>query len=76
MHSREIDFLDFIKNNVKVIWYELDENDKDNENEAFIRINTNKIKLTQADLVKAEFLRKDKQRDSNIHLRTSRKRME
>ena len=67
LHSREIDFLDFIKNNVKVIWYELDENDKDNENEAFIRINTNKIKLTQADLVKAEFLRKDKQRDSNIH---------
>ena len=30
----------------------------DNENEAFIRINTNNIKLTQADLVKAEFLRK------------------
>lgn len=53
---------DFIKNNVKILWYELDDEDKDNENETFIRINTNKIKLTQADLVKAEFLRKDKGR--------------
>lgn len=59
-------FFEFIENNVKIIWYELDSQDKDNENEAFIRINTNKIKLTQADLVKAEFLRKDKQRNSNM----------
>lgn len=56
-------YLNFIRNNVKIIWYELNEKDKEDENEAFIRINTNKIALTQADLVKAEFLREDKFND-------------
>lgn len=57
------DFREFIINNVKILWYELDSNDGEDENDTFIRINTNKISLTQADLVKAEFLRKDKERN-------------
>lgn len=56
LENKKREFWDFIKKQVKVIWYELENGD--NENEAFIRINTNNIKLTQADLVKAEFLRK------------------
>ena len=56
LENKKREFWNFIKKQVKVIWYELENGD--NENEAFIRINTNNIKLTQADLVKAEFLRK------------------
>lgn len=57
------DFLKFIKSNIKLLWYELEDED---ENRVFFRINTNKIKLTQGDLVKAEFLRQDLDR-KNMH---------
>lgn len=68
LKDKKLEFLRFIKEKVKVIWYELEDTNKENENETFIRINTNKIKLTQADLVKAEFLRKDKKREETKNL--------
>ncbi|WP_158653902.1 GmrSD restriction endonuclease domain-containing protein [Helicobacter cetorum] len=39
---------------MRIIWYELDNDDK--EQELFVRINTNKIPLTNAELIKALFL--------------------
>lgn len=43
-----------IANNVRVIWYEIDENES--EIEVFTRINSGKIPLTNAELIKALFL--------------------
>ncbi len=63
--EREIDFFNTlikinlrddkdIANNVRVIWYEIPESD--NEIEVFTRINSGKIPLTNAELIKALFL--------------------
>lgn len=67
VHSkRKVDFLNTllknnknkdnkdIANNVRVIWYEIDENES--EIEVFTRINSGKIPLTNAELIKALFL--------------------
>ena len=43
-----------ISNNVRIIWYEIEENE--NEIEVFTRINSGKIPLTNAELIKALFL--------------------
>lgn len=43
-----------IANNVRVIWYEIDENES--EIEVFTRINSGQIPLTNAELIKALFL--------------------
>ncbi len=52
-------------NNVRVIWYEIDENES--EIEVFTRINSGKIPLTNAELIKALFLNSknfnDKEKD-------------
>lgn len=50
---------DYIKNNVLIMWYELPSNSK-NEIKTFLKINSGKIELTQADLIKALFISKDK----------------
>ncbi len=46
-------------NNVKVIWYEVDSTSTLEQIEIFTRINTGKIPLTNAELVKALLLRED-----------------
>ncbi len=46
-------------NNVKVIWYEVDSTSTLDQIEIFTRINTGKIPLTNAELVKALLLRED-----------------
>ena len=45
-----------ITNAVKIIWYELDENE--NPNEMFSNINANRIRLTDSELIKAHLLHK------------------
>lgn len=45
-----------IKEKCHVIWYELDENNKNDDHEIFDRLNTGKIPLTNAELIKAMFL--------------------
>lgn len=60
---------DFVGKNVKVIWYEI--NDKDSI-EVFTRINMGKIPLTNSELIKALFLRKNNfnlENDEYIYLR-------
>lgn len=52
------EFFDFIRTKVTVMWYELEKEDDDKK--AFLRVNTGKIKLTTADLIKAELLKEDK----------------
>ncbi|AFI04957.1 DUF262 domain-containing protein [Helicobacter cetorum] len=56
-----------IANNVRIIWYELDNNDK--EQELFVRINTNKIPLTNAELIKALFLHAKNFKNTDSHER-------
>lgn len=47
----------YICKNVFVMWYELDK--EEDEKKVFLRVNSGKIKLTAADLIKAEFLKND-----------------
>lgn len=76
--SREINFFntlttsDLVKekdiaNNVRVIWYEIDE--KENEIEVFTRINSGKIPLTNAELIKALFLNSKNFEDNEKSIR-------
>lgn len=54
--------------NTKIIWYEIDENE--DEINSFIRINSGKIPLTNAELIKALFLQKrnfTQESDMTIH---------
>ncbi len=46
------------KPSVKVIWYEISENDSTNVYDVFTRLNIGKIPLTNAELIKALFLKK------------------
>lgn len=55
------EFENCIKEKCHVIWYELDENNKNDDHEIFDRLNTGKIPLTNAELIKAMFLQ-----DSNF----------
>ena len=60
-----------LRHNVKVIWYEVDETN-DNSSDAielFTRINMGKIPLTNAELIKALFLRKRNFDEKNKDLR-------
>ena len=45
--------------NVRVIWYELDENQ--NPEQAFVRLNVGRIPLTSAELIRAQLLRSDRE---------------
>jgi len=45
-------------NNVRVIWYEIDETESNNSIDIFTRLNIGKIPLTNAELIKALFLQK------------------
>jgi uncharacterized protein with ParB-like and HNH nuclease domain len=56
-----------ISNNVRVIWYEIDE--KENEIEVFTRINSGKIPLTNAELIKALFLNSKNFEDNEKSIR-------
>jgi hypothetical protein len=52
-----MDFYQYFGKNVKVIWYEIDDNE--NPVDLFTRLNIGKIPLTNAELVKALFLSRD-----------------
>lgn len=56
-----------IANNVRIIWYEIDE--KENEIEVFTRINSGKIPLTNAELIKALFLNSKNFEDNEKNIR-------
>jgi uncharacterized protein with ParB-like and HNH nuclease domain len=47
-----------IANNVRVIWYEVNEEETNNSIDIFTRLNIGKIPLTNAELIKALFLQK------------------
>lgn len=53
----------FLRETVKIIWYEVDENE--DAISLFTRLNIGKIPLTNAELVKAMFLRRDKVNHAN-----------
>ena len=56
-----------VEKNVRVIWYEVDEKDSSNSSvDIFSRLNIGKIPLTNAELIKALFLRK-KNFDENVY---------
>ena len=54
---------EYFLDKVKIIWYEIDTNDKQDAIKLFTRLNIGKIPLTSAELIKAMFMRKN---DSNI----------
>lgn len=54
LHLRVIHFFEYFKENVKIIWYEVGENE--DSISLFTRLNIGKIPLTNAELVKAMFL--------------------
>ena len=59
-------FNEYLDDNVKVIWYEVD--DSINSVDLFTRLNIGKIPLTSAELVKAMFLSKDMFKDVSDEL--------
>jgi uncharacterized protein with ParB-like and HNH nuclease domain len=65
-------FLDTLLNDVKVIWYEIDnkDNEKEYEIEVFTRLNIGKIPLTNAELIKAMLLMPIKDYNSQIEFAT------
>lgn len=54
---------EFFDNNVKVIWYEMESGSEADAISLFTRLNIGRIPLTNAELVKALFLRKDKEKE-------------
>ena len=52
-------FQEIFKSCVKIIWYEVETDDKQDSIKLFTRLNIGKIALTSAELVKALFLRND-----------------
>ena len=54
-----------IANNVRVIWYEIDD---ENEIDVFTRLNIGKIPLTNAELIKAIFLINTKEKNEKLLL--------
>lgn len=56
-------------NNIRVIWYEVSADDKTSSVEIFTRLNIGKIPLTDAELVKALFLRNSNFPESEAELR-------
>lgn len=57
-------------NSIKVIWYEVDESD--NSIEVFRRFNVGKIPLTNAELIKALFLKENDNVDKSIRYSISK----
>lgn len=57
MQIRVMHIFEYLKENVKIIWYEVD--DSEDAISLFTRLNIGKIPLTSAELVKAMFLCKD-----------------
>ena len=56
LQIRVLHMFEYLKENVNVIWYEIDTNDDDEAILIFTRLNIGKIPLTSAELVKATFL--------------------
>ena len=56
-------------NNVRVIWYEVSEDETNNHYDIFTRLNIGKIPLTNAELIKALFLQKDNFADEKATLK-------
>jgi hypothetical protein len=59
----------------RVIWYQLHE-DQGNKHDVFIRINSGKIPLTNAELIKALFLKKANRGDDSNHNQFERRQIE
>lgn len=57
---------EYFDNNVKVIWYELDSGSEADAISLFTRLNIGRIPLTNAELVKALFLRKNEKLDIKL----------
>lgn len=57
LQSRTMHIFEYFKEDVKVIWYEIDENE--DAISLFTRLNIGRIPLTSSELVKAMFLSKD-----------------
>ncbi|MEQ9403570.1 MAG: DUF262 domain-containing protein [Cyclobacteriaceae bacterium] len=55
--------------NVKVIWYEVSEAEKDNHVDVFTRLNIGKIPLTNAELIKAFFLQRGNFEEQKVSLK-------
>ena len=55
-------------NNVRVIWYEVDEDDSNNTIDVFTRLNIGKIPLTNSELIRALFLQKSNFGTANVDL--------
>jgi len=49
-------FIDMLSNDVKVIWYEIEESDEKEKRNIFTRLNIGKIELTNAELIRALLL--------------------
>jgi len=58
-----------LANNVRVIWYETDDSKTNNSIDTFIRLNIGKIRLTNAELIKALLLQKSNFEKENVNLR-------
>ena len=58
-----------VENNVRVIWYEIEESGNNNSIDIFTRLNIGKIPLTNAELIKALFLQKGNFAEEKASLR-------
>ncbi len=56
-------------NNIRVIWYEVNEEEANNHYDIFTRLNIGKIPLTNAELIKALFLQKGNFAEENATLK-------
>lgn len=63
------DYLNYLKEHVQVIWYEVDKNEV-NSIELFTRINIGKIPLTNAELIKALLLNKANFLNKDVNLKS------
>ena len=70
--ERRDDFLCFVKNNLKFLWYRSDlvDGDKVSGEIIFQRLNIGKIELTQSELIKALFLSDDVYANEPVNRKT------
>lgn len=71
--EQEIETIDEVStdnaNNVRVIWYEIQETPNNNSIDIFTRLNIGKIPLTNAELIKALFLQKSNFSEGQVSLK-------
>lgn len=59
LQTRTMHIFEYFKEDVKVIWYEIDDDDEEAAISLFTRLNIGRIPLTSSELVKAMFLSQD-----------------